>query len=684
MKLGPLACLLLGAACASVKPAPVAPSPLERIAALEDARADSRGELVVLARSPDAGVRERAATALGRMPYPELGVETTRALLELLRDADPGVRASAAFGLGVRGDASAADTLLFVALDEHERDSEPLVRARCIEAAGKLARPELRERTLEGLRDADARVRLEAAAALGRWSTKEAGAATHDERLAAHLASESAPEVVTAGLFSLERRKTNAAGNLFVQYSTSSVPEQRIASIRGLRALVGARDVALFLQRASQDADARVVCEALLGLGQLADRVSVPYLAVAVRHGSASVRRTAWEAIGTALGKRAEVREELKRIAVDVRAPLGSARIDETSPWVRGAMFETALRSLATADEATTLTALERIGTSYRTLSREERSGIVRGCTELPAQRGLPLVLECIKDTDFAVGGVAIEMLPKFPAADVRPALHAALAFGDNGLRLAAVTALLEMPDRSDLEPLERCYRSSQGDGTNEIRFNALRAAAKGAGKDASALLVAGCGDRCAFVRRVAREELARVAPETLPEIPPYVEAPAEALVPLAGSDENPWVDIVTSKGTLRFELLPGEAPLHVHNFLTQAASERYDGTLWHRVVPDFVIQGGDYRGDGNGGGTWRGAADSLRHEFGPRKYARGSLGMPRNEDPDSGGSQLFVTHRATPHLDGRYTIFGELRAGFEVLDAIEVGDRIVDVLRVK
>jgi cyclophilin family peptidyl-prolyl cis-trans isomerase len=174
------------------------------------------------------------------------------------------------------------------------------------------------------------------------------------------------------------------------------------------------------------------------------------------------------------------------------------------------------------------------------------------------------------------------------------------------------------------------------------------------------------------------------VAPETLPEIPPCVEAPAEALVPLAGSGENPWVDIVTSKGTLRFELLPGEAPLHVHNFLTQAAGDRYDGTLWHRVVPDFVIQGGDYRGDGNGGGTWRGADDSLRHEFGPRKYARGSLGMPRNEDPDSGGSQLFVTHRATPHLDGRYTIFGELRAGFEVLDAIEVGDRIVDVLRVK
>ena len=684
MKLASLAALLLVTACASVEGLPARPIELERIALLEDARADAKGELLALARSSDARVRERTATALGRMPFPEHGADATRALLELLRDREPAVRACAAFALGVRGDPSAADTLLFVATDEHERDAEPLVRARAIEAAGKLARPELRGRTLDGLLDSDAGVRLEAAAALGRWSVKEDGALALDERLAAHLADESATEVVTAALFALERRKTNAGGNLFVRFSTSSEPEQRIASIRGLRALVGAREVAGFLQRASQDSDARVACEALIGLGQLADRVSLAHLAVAARHSSASVRRTAWEAIGVAIARRPGALDELRQVAIDVRAPLAGSSTGEASPWVRGAMLEAALSSLASADEAAVEAALRALGSSYRTLTREERMGAVRGCAQLPAQRGLTIVLDCIRDPDFAVGGVAVEMLTKFNPEDVRDALHAVLEFDDNGLRLAAVTALLEMPSRSDLEPLERCYRSSQGDGTNEIRFNALRAATKGAGRDASALLVEGCGDRSAFVRRVAREELARVAPEALAGIPPYVETPAEALFPLPGSGENPWVDIVTSKGTLRFELLPGEAPLHVHNFLTQAASERYDGTLWHRVVPDFVIQGGDYRGDGNGGGTWRGSDDSLRHEFGPRKYVRGSLGMPRNEDPDSGGSQLFVTHRATPHLDGRYTIFGELREGFDVLDAIEVGDRILDVVRVK
>ena len=94
------------------------------------------------------------------------------------------------------------------------------------------------------------------------------------------------------------------------------------------------------------------------------------------------------------------------------------------------------------------------------------------------------------------------------------------------------------------------------------------------------------------------------------------------------------------------------------------------------------MIQGGCYRGDGNGSGTWRAADDALRHEFGRRRTVRGSLAMPRGAQVDSGGSQIFVTHRPTPHLDGRYTIFGELREGAELLDAIQVGDRILDVRR--
>jgi cyclophilin family peptidyl-prolyl cis-trans isomerase len=158
---------------------------------------------------------------------------------------------------------------------------------------------------------------------------------------------------------------------------------------------------------------------------------------------------------------------------------------------------------------------------------------------------------------------------------------------------------------------------------------------------------------------------------------------PRIAAVPIPGKDApawtvNPRVEVKTNRGTMVFELFPNETPAHVFNFLALVDKHHYDGLTFHRVVPDFVIQGGDHRGDGNGGVTWRGEA--LRAEFTPRAFVRGSLGMPRNEDLDSGGSQFFVTHRETPHLDGRYTLFGELRTGFDVLDAVEVGDRIESI----
>ncbi|MCY3001099.1 MAG: HEAT repeat domain-containing protein [Planctomycetota bacterium] len=677
---------LLSAGCAATG-GREAPPELARIASIEDARAwdgpEGRELVETFAKSPLAQVRQRAAVALGRMPWPEAGHDVTRALLALLKDEDAQVRAAAAFGLGMRGDASAADTLLFVALDHHDADSEAEVRARALEAATKLARPELRQQMLEGLRDADPRVRVEAAQGASRWPAAEADAAEVNRRLVEHLALETNRDVVTLALATLERRKAPEALALFRQKAESPEAEQRIFAVRGLRALAAKEDVQRELLDAASDADVRVACEALIALGQSTTSENVAQLAAATRHANASVRRTAWEALGAVLQRDESQYAKLQALGVEARA-LGSASPQETSPWVRGAMHEAGLRSLVhdkvkggVADETLTL-----VGTLYSRLSREERIGVLRGVAALDAERALPVLFECFKDPDFAVGGVAIELAGTFDDPRVRPALHTALTFGDNGLRLAAVTALLEKPDKSDFEPLQRCLASSKGDGTNEIRFNALRAAAKGCGESAWPLLVPALTDPSPFVRRVAREELAKLGHE-IPDGVVTPRAPVVALE-LPHYAANPLVDVVTSRGKLRLELLPSEAPLHVHNFLTLAARDHYDGTPWHRVVPDFVAQGGDYRRDGNGGGTWRGRDEALRHEIGPRKYVRGSLGMPRNEDPDSGGSQIFLTHRATPHLDGRYTIFGELRDGFDVLDSLEVGDTILDVVRVR
>jgi cyclophilin family peptidyl-prolyl cis-trans isomerase len=108
-----------------------------------------------------------------------------------------------------------------------------------------------------------------------------------------------------------------------------------------------------------------------------------------------------------------------------------------------------------------------------------------------------------------------------------------------------------------------------------------------------------------------------------------------------------------------------------VDNFYSLANSHYYDGKVFHRVVPNFVIQGGCPRGDGFGGEDY-----SIRSELGPLRYKEGSLGMA-SAGKDTEGVQWFITHSPTPHLDGSYSIFGQVIEGMNVVNAIEVGDVI-------
>jgi cyclophilin family peptidyl-prolyl cis-trans isomerase len=131
---------------------------------------------------------------------------------------------------------------------------------------------------------------------------------------------------------------------------------------------------------------------------------------------------------------------------------------------------------------------------------------------------------------------------------------------------------------------------------------------------------------------------------------------------------------VVTDRGPMELELYAADAPLTVYNFVSLARRGYFDGLRFHRVVPNFVVQGGDPRGDGNGGPGY-----AIRDEINRRRYGRGSLGMALS-GPHTGGSQFFVTHSPQPHLDAGYTVFGQLRSGGEVLDRIVQGDRIVRI----
>lgn len=137
---------------------------------------------------------------------------------------------------------------------------------------------------------------------------------------------------------------------------------------------------------------------------------------------------------------------------------------------------------------------------------------------------------------------------------------------------------------------------------------------------------------------------------------------------------KNPVVTVRTSAGTFSFMLLPEESPFTTINFAKLIKKKFFDGLQFHRVVPNFVIQGGDPRGDG-----WGGPGYSIRSEFGKRHYLRGIVGVA-SSGKDTEGCQWFVTHCSTPHLDGRYTIFGEITAGMDVVDKIQVGDTILSM----
>ena len=136
----------------------------------------------------------------------------------------------------------------------------------------------------------------------------------------------------------------------------------------------------------------------------------------------------------------------------------------------------------------------------------------------------------------------------------------------------------------------------------------------------------------------------------------------------------RPMADIVTDRGTVTLDLLPNEAPFTVVSFVRLARAGFFDGLTFHRVVPNFVVQGGDPRGDG-----WGGPGYALRTESSPMSYERGSVGMA-SAGNDTEGSQFFVTHVPTPHLDARYTIFARVVRGMDVVDRLQVGDTIKSV----
>jgi peptidylprolyl isomerase len=151
---------------------------------------------------------------------------------------------------------------------------------------------------------------------------------------------------------------------------------------------------------------------------------------------------------------------------------------------------------------------------------------------------------------------------------------------------------------------------------------------------------------------------------------PPKSEKPAIPPVASPGRAPGPHVLIETDRGKLTIELLPDVAPKTVARFTELVRKGFYNGLTIHRVVPKFLIQGGDPSGDGTGG-----SGQTIPAEFSEKKHKAGTVGMARTKDPDSADSQFYICLEPQPFLDGKYTVFGQVVEGLDLLPKFQEGD---------
>lgn len=639
----------------------------------------SSPDLAVLVTDAEARVRRRAALAVGRVGLPD-GVAM---LVPLLADPDAEVRQMGAFALGLIG----------VALD----DGTPRVHASLVPAVGPLT---------GALGDGDPLVRGRAAEALGQIGAREAADAIG--KLAAEYgklpavasmqpddeARPASPEAdaFRLAIYALVRLRAYdplAAAVLDpdgrpisrwwpVAYALQRIGDRRAApalrhliatpgrytasfAARGLGALKEPSAAAPLLPLLDPDGrPLEVVVSAIRALAALGAREAVaPLTKIAVAAGAHPNLRL--EAV-TALGA--------------LRAAESQAVIEEvlSDPWP--ALRAAALRAASTLDREAFLLILSGLEPDSQWTVRAALADILG---TLPVDTAVPRLREMLADEDKRVVTAVIGGLTRLRAPGLNAILLERLNDPDTAVREAAIRALGEVKPPEGLAALRGAFAAAQADAAYGTRIAALGALAE-YGAAAADTLKDALADRDWAVRLRAAALLSRIDPGTdyrkaiRPAPGPPVSTYADPQ--LASPPLSPHAFIDTSRGTIEIELAMLDAPLTARNFIALASKGYFNGLAFHRVVPNFVIQDGDPRGDGGGGPGY-----TIRDELNMRPYVRGTVGMALSRRDDA-GSQFFITHSPQPHLDARYTVFGHVVQGMDVVDRIQQGD-IVERVRI-
>jgi cyclophilin family peptidyl-prolyl cis-trans isomerase len=366
----------------------------------------------------------------------------------------------------------------------------------------------------------------------------------------------------------------------------------------------------------------------------------------------------------------------------DLRRRAGGA---EPEPAVAGATDAGSLAERAAAlvalavgggtggEAAATRAVIEAFATSPH---RRLRQAAATAAAALDDATAAAVVHRLLADPDPAVRGAALSAALPATVDEAAAAGTASAALRDDrdpGVRAVAFGWLTEHPVLAYGE-LTAAAGEAVRSPDPEVALAAVEAlAARGAAVAAErggvvAVLEQLAAHREWLVRRRAAGALGDLG-RPVPAVPgPPQRAPGVYQQILLSTASAREVEIATDSGVLSVSLDCPRVPLTCLNFLQLAEQGFFDGLAFHRVVPDFVVQDGDPRGDGYGGPGY-----AIRDEISPLRYARGTLGMAL-AGPDTGGSQFFLTLAPQPHLDGGYTAFGRVVAGEEVLDRILPG----------
>lgn len=668
----PAVLALLVSACAAASGtrqpqlAPLGDPEIDEVAALvrlEDRREFDSTTFARVAAAPHPELRRRSALALGRIR----NGRGRHLLLNLLADPDSSVSATAAFSLGQVGDTTVLPAL---ASRLSAPTSPPTLVAEAAAALGKLGTHRARDTLASFLNNAraDDRSRPAVGEALLAIPRTPRG----DLAPVIRWTGSADPELRWRAAYALSRRADPAAMAVLLQLAADPDARVRAFALRGLTAAladsagIGAAQAAAVLRQAVSDSDRAVQANALRALGTHRDSATVALLARHVGHPDAWLRVSA--------------AESLRRLGAEAgaAAPALASAASTAGPAALRSAALLALSSVAPS-QAVAVAATFARAPDWRPRVAAARAYATTG----PAAR--PELAALFRDPDSRVAAAALASAVDAAGdslAQLRSQLIGALASDDVGVRSAALSGLAKLGEPATLPLLVDAYARAQSDKENDAALaavDAIGALQRRAGIGANAFFARFPRSRDALIRDRAAREFGRVAEEAWGTPHPVETGRSDAdyrslverWIMRAPQGSQPRARIITDSGTIELELFAADAPLTVDNFARLAGSHFFDGQEWPRVVANFVVQGGDPKGDTSGGPGY-----AIRDEINRNRYTRGTLGMALS-GPDTGGSQWFITHSAQPHLDGGYTVFGRVLSGIEVVDKIAVGDRI-------